>query len=210
MRQCRRVELIPQQGQIKQRRRHQFVLDHATLAHVQSPRTHPGHGLRPLHLDFFLPLLVVIPQLILISGEHIFNSQQSVRPLVRHRILQIEHHAWRSRVQQLDRQFRIIGWPGHLIALIGAPVRQVDLPSGSGGWRRGQIVRRASFKRLLQHLIPHRHQRLLPGCELFVQWQQEFKESLRKVGFGIQISRCMVAGLQSSSRDIESHDATTP
>jgi hypothetical protein len=49
VRQPRRVELVPDQGQIEQGSGHDLILDNPTLAEVQPARAYPGDGFRALH-----------------------------------------------------------------------------------------------------------------------------------------------------------------
>ena len=148
---------------------------------------HPGHGFRPLHCDFLVSLLVLVAEFVLVSGNRVSDRQEDVLPDVGSGIFQIDHDGGRSGVQQFYRQRSVIGRPGHLIALIRAPVRYFDPPIRRGCLRGRQIARRISAMRRLQHFRTLGDDFLLPRRELLVQRQQEIKEALGEVLLGIQV-----------------------
>jgi len=51
----------------------------------------------------------------------VVHAAHQVRPRVRHRIFQVEHHAGGARVEHLHHQLGVVRGPGHLVALILAP-----------------------------------------------------------------------------------------
>ena len=67
------------------------------------------------------------------------DTAQSVLPRVRHGVLEVEHHARRPRVEHLHHEFRLIGGTGHLVTLIHAPHRHLDLPLAFRGLAGGQV-----------------------------------------------------------------------
>ena len=57
-----------------------------------------------------------------------FSTPTLVLPLVDHRVFEVEHDAGRAGVEHLHDQLGIVRRTGHLVALILAPLRQLDPP----------------------------------------------------------------------------------
>ena len=109
--------------------------------------------------------LVVIAELAAQAGQNVGHARFVMRPLVDAGIFQIEHHAGRARVQHLDAQFAVVGGPGHLVALVVAPLRQRDPPAVAHRVGREVVPGLVALKRSLQHLDPLQRQFLLARSE---------------------------------------------
>src|ERR1700735_5643411 len=107
---------------------------------MQSSRTDRNHYIRGIDPNGALTLAVVVCQFTAKRGEAVGNTEGSVRPGIRRRVFEVEHHARRSRVQHLDHEFGVVGGAGHLVALIPAPIRQFDTPRFGGCWGRRQVA----------------------------------------------------------------------
>src|SRR5438552_15388319 len=115
-------------GNVKKRSGTQFALNEPALMQMQTPRTNPNHGVAGLNTHGTAALGILINERATERLQDIFDSQALMVPLIRGGILEVEHHAGRAGIQHLDDQFRVIGWPGHLIALIRAPYRYFNTP----------------------------------------------------------------------------------
>ena len=75
-----------------------------------------------------LALRVAVGEFAAQRREDVGHALQQVRPGVGVRVLEVEHHPGRAGVEHLDHQLGVVGGPGHLVALVGAPGGQLDAP----------------------------------------------------------------------------------
>src|SRR5204862_6316017 len=83
----------------------------------------------------------------------------------------------------------IVRRPGHLIALVLAPLGQRDAPIARGGVRRRQVAREPALVRGGQRLMPLLDEGLLPRGEGAVQRQIELPEARWQVTLGLEPGR---------------------
>ena len=135
---------------IKKRSRQQFPIQNARLMQMQPSRPRKNHRVAGPNLHRLVALAVEIIQSPRKRLKNIFDPALVVLPDIRRRILEIQHHARRARIQHLYHQVCLIRWPSHLVALIRAPRRQFNSPRASRRLRRRQIIRQFPGIRLRQ------------------------------------------------------------
>src|SRR5438105_6655910 len=99
-----------------------------TLRKMQSARSSEDHSLALTNADLLVPLLVKVSQLAAQCRMNVLDAKLEMVPGVRHRIFEVEHYSWRARVDHFHHQLGVVGWAGHLIALIRAPLGKRDRP----------------------------------------------------------------------------------
>ena len=156
---------------------------------VQTTRTYPDHCRFRLDADQLVPLLVEIGQRPTQRLHDVLHPNPLMLPFVDHGIFQVKHHAGRARVQHFHHQVGIVGWTGHLVALVLAPFRQFDSPAPPYrvSWKPvGRLLPLMGFR---QNLLAFLDQRPLPDSKAPMQWRQKLQKSLRQVMLGVKCGR---------------------
>ncbi len=144
-----------QEGDVEQRCAGQrSVGKDARLAQVQAAHAIPNDRLARHDADGAAAFRVVVGQLSVKRGDQVVVPGHEVVPAIEHRVFEIEHHAGRPGVEHLDDELGVVGRPRHLVALIGAPRRQLDTPIGGRRFRRGQVGRKVAGVRARERRRP--------------------------------------------------------
>ena len=178
----RRVGLVGDQGDVEERRWKQLPVENARLVQMQPARAGEDDGLALFDGDGAVALAIEIGQRSAQRRENVLTATHDVGPGVGGGVFQVQHHAGRSRVQHLDHQLGVVSRAGHLVALVTAPLGQLNAPVAARGLRRLKVCGQATLVGFLQHANAPLHQRLLARGECAVQRQQELEESRRQVG----------------------------
>ena len=117
------LDPVPHAGNVEQRGRHGLVAEDPALAEMQPARPHPDHRLARLDADCAIALLIEVAELPAQRFHDVVDALVEMLPLIRHRILEVEHHARRAGIEHLHDQVGVVGRAGHLVPLIPAPVR---------------------------------------------------------------------------------------
>src|SRR5438034_2951661 len=192
MLQFRRINPINNAGDVEQRRGSQFVSKNSALMDVQSARPDPNHRWTRLDADQLVPLLVEVGQSAAQRLQNILYSQPLMLPLVHGRVFQVEHHSGSARVEHFDYEIGIVGWPGHLVALILAPLRQLNSPAVSYRFSGIKMCRFVVVVRLRQNPLSIFNQLLLPRSKTFMQRSEKFQKPVWQVALRNKPGRWMV------------------
>ncbi len=187
--QLRRVQRVREQGEVEERgARDRAVGGDPGLREVQPADAVPDGDAARLDADAAAALAVLVRERAGERGVDVRDAAHQVRPGVRHRVLEVEHHARGARVEHLHHQLGVVGGPGHLVALVGAPRGHVDAPVRGGRGRGRQVVgQRAVRVRGGEALATRGGEPLLAGRELGVQLREESGEARGQVALGAEV-----------------------
>ena len=90
--------------------------------------------------DGAVALLVVVGEGAFEGLEDVGGAFDHVALAADHGVFEVEHDAGCAGVEHLDDELGVVGGAGHLVALVLAPVREVDAPAAVGGVGGGQVV----------------------------------------------------------------------
>ena len=183
----RRVDVLHQEGQVEQRRRRRLVGDDPALEEVEPSNPDPDDGGAGLDGDPAPALGVLVGEGPVQRLDRVLVAAEEGRPLVGHRVLEVDHHPRRARVEHLHDQLAVVGRAGHLVPLVPAPVRQRDPPLAGGGGGGRQVVRQLPLVRGGQHPAARLDEAALPRGELAVELEVAVEESRREVPAGIEV-----------------------
>src|SRR5258708_39859423 len=121
---------------------------------MQASRANPNHSMARFNAQITVALSIVVSQRATKRLQNIFDSQALMFPLIHRGILEIEHHAGGAGIEHFYDEFGVIGRPGHLIALIGAPRGHFDTPVFARGRRRRKMIWLVAPQRLVESGTP--------------------------------------------------------
>ena len=190
-----RLHLMGDHRQVEQRGGgERFAGEDPGLGEMEAAHAVPDHGARGLDPHPAAALPVLVGELAVERRDDVADPGHEVRPAVRHRVLEVEHHAGGARVQHLDHQLGVVGRTRHLIALVEAPARQLDAPVSLGGRRGRQVIGELAGVRGRQDLETTSRQRLLARRECEMQRLVEILESLRQISLGCEVAWWAIDG----------------
>src|SRR5579862_2130987 len=152
---------------------------------VQAARAGENYGFTLFNGDVGVALFVEIGELAAQSLLNIVDASLDVLPAIGGGIFEVKHHPGRAGIEHFYDEVGVVGRAGHLIALVGAPSRQLDFPRAGGGLRRRQIIRLVAGERIAEGEVANAEKELLARSEFFVKRGEKFEEAGGQFGGGL-------------------------
>ena len=121
--------------------------------------------------------------------ENVFYPDVLVPPLIHRGIFHVEHHPGGSRIEHLHYQLGIVRWASHLVALVLAPFRQLDVPPIAYSLAWIPVGRLVTLMRFGQDALALGNKFLLPAAETAMQRGEKLEKSRREIAGGRKFRR---------------------